>query len=137
MSTIGMVVIKDEKNRKIVEIYNHFNSYPDGLGKIILDFIDSGELVNGLGLDEDKKQFNGINDFAAQFICHIKTGAGGVYLHAPSTDYKNKKKYQELYWAEYYYEIDSELNVKCWDTYYNKEIPLINGKFIEEEEQYE
>ena len=32
--------------------------------------------------------------------------------------------YQKQYWAEYYYEIDADLNLRCWDTSNNEEMNL-------------
>jgi len=125
MATRGLIYITNEKNEKIIEIYNHGDSYPSGLGKILKDFLKDGKLVNGISLDEtNKKVFNGIEDFAAQLVCHLKNGIGGVYLYAPSHNYRNKKKYWEMYFAEYAYEINSQLNLRCWDCINNKEIDL-------------
>ena len=122
MSTRGIVVVKDKNNRKIIEMYNQMDSYPEGMGQDLQNFIDSGKMVNGINLSETQRVFNGIDCFAAQLVAEMKDGAGGVYLNAPTKDYKNKKKYDEMYNAEYYYEINSDLKLKCWDTYKNKEI---------------
>ena len=126
MSTRSIVTIKDEKKKKIIEIYIQYDGYPEGVGKDLLDFIATGKMVNGIG--KDPNVFNGIGCFAAQLVAHLKNCAGDVYLHAPSEDYKNKNKYNENYWASYYYEIDSNLRVRCWDCYNNQEIDLENTK---------
>jgi len=124
MGTRSITVIKDSDGNKIIEMYKQYDGYPEGLGEELLDFVNSGQLVNGISMGQPKKVFNGISCFAAQLIHHFKIEAGGIYLHAPTRDYKNKKKYYDMYYAEYYYEIDHLLNVRCWDTYENKEVTL-------------
>ena len=123
MGTRSITCVLDEQGNKIIEMYKQFDGYPDGLGVELKEFIASGIMVNGIGADTIKV-FNGINCFAAQLVDYLKDGAGGIYLHAPTSNYKSKKKYVEMYTAEYYYEIDSDLNIKCWDTYENKEVPI-------------
>ena len=124
MGTRSITVVKDEEGKKIIEMYIQYDGYPEGVGKDLLDFIATGKMVNGIG--GDANVFNGISCFAAQLVAHLKNGAGGVYLYAPTKDFKNKKKYNEKYWAEYYYEISSGLQVRCWDCYSNQEIDLEN-----------
>ena len=128
MGTRSITVIKDSQNNKIVEIYQQYDGYPSYLGKKLKEFIKSGELVNGFS-SVNERQFNGIECFAAQLVAEFKTGTGGTYLFSPTTDYKNKKKYCEKYSAEYYYEIDHNLNLRCWDCYEDKEINMDTYKF--------
>jgi len=134
MGTRSITVVKDEDDKKIIEMYKQYDGYPNGFGEDLIDFISSGKIVNGISIKETQKVFNGISCFAAQLVAEFKDGAGGIYLHAPVSDYKDKKKYWKTYGAEYYYEIDSDMNIRCWDTYSGQEIPLVDGKFKEEEE---
>jgi len=122
MGTRSITVVKDKQNNKIIEMYKQYDGNPESLGAELQKFITSKTMVNGIGSDE--AVFNGINCFAAQLVEHFKNGPGGIYLHAPSTDYKNKKEYYNIYSAEYYYEISTDLSIKCWDTYHNVEITL-------------
>lgn len=122
MGTRSITVVKDEEGNKIIEMYKQYDGYPEGLGIELREFITSGTMVNGLGKDE--AVFNGIACFAAQLIAHFKNGPGGIYLHAPTPDYCDKKKYDDMYTAEYYYEISADLVLTCWDTYTGKEITL-------------
>jgi len=129
MGTRSITVVKDELGRKIIEMYKQYDGYPSGFGVELRDFIKSGKLVNGIPVGDSSKMFNGMNCFAAQLVAEFKDGAGGVYLHYPEEDFKNKKKYADLYNAEYYYEIAWEndvLTLKCWDTYENKEVEIPN-----------
>lgn len=124
MGTRSITVVKDTDNNKIIEMYKQYDGYPEGLGAELLGFINSGNMTNGIPVGDKRKLFNGIECFTAQLVEHFKDGAGCIYLHAPTTDYVNKKKYFHMYDAEYYYEIDSELNLTCWDTYKNKKVDI-------------
>lgn len=127
MGTRSIVVIKDEDNKKIIEMYRQYNGYPACAGAEYKDFIERFTLVNGLSINENREVANGIGCFAAQFISHFKDGPGGYYLHAPTTDYVTKNKYWDIYNADYYYEItqvENKLHIRCWDCYENKEISL-------------
>ena len=118
MGTRHITAVLDEDGKKIIEMYGQYDGYPDSIGEDLKEFISSGKMVNGIGNDD--KVFNGIECFAAQLVSHFKDGVGGFYLHAPSTNYKNKKGYYTKYLAEYYYEIDSNLKLTCYNTYNNR-----------------
>ena len=138
MSTRGIIVVKNKENEKIVEIYKHFDCYPDGLGNELIEFITPFKIVNGLGRDDTQSIANGMSCFAAQLIAHFKDGPGGIYLYPPTEDSDKKYKYSDKYGAEYYYEISQDndsLKVECWDTYTGKEIPIsLDGtEFIQED----
>lgn len=123
MGTRSITIVRDESNNKIAEIYQQYDGMPSGVGFALLDFIESGTLVNGFQAVEDR-QFNGMGCFVAQLIEEFKDGVGGLYLYAPTKINKRRNKYAELYGVEYCYEIDSKLNIRCWGLYNNKEIDL-------------
>ena len=120
MGTRAIVAVKDELDNKIIELYSQYDGYPDGLGRDLKEFVASREMVNGIGAN--KQVFNGIHCFAAQLVCNFKDEAGGYYLYPPTENYENKENYWKIYGAEYYYEIDSNLHIRCWDTVKNEEI---------------
>lgn len=130
MGTRSITIVLDEDNNKIIEMYKQFDGYPDGLGLELQQFISSGKMVNGIGLDRGKV-FNGINCFAAQLVSHMKTEAGGIYLHAPTTLGSN---YGDIYGVAYYYIIDSDLKLTGYSSYSN-DIVFVDGQIIEEEEE--
>ena len=115
MGTRSITVVMDKDGKKIIEMYRHMDGYPAGMGKDLQNFINSGKVVNGIPLKHDGKLFNGISCFAAQLVNEFKDGPGNIYLHAPTKDFVDKRKYEKLYGADYYYEIDSALNLLCWD----------------------
>ena len=66
-------------NKTIVDIYHHFDGYPEGLGVKLASYLDDYHIVNGLGRKDDKL-FNGIGCMAASIIAHLKDEPGNVYI---------------------------------------------------------
>lgn len=124
MGTRSITCVLDEDGNKIIEMYKQLDGYPSGLGIELQEFLKDGVITNGISLGENRKTFNGMGCLAAQLVEHFKDGVGGVYLHAPTRNFKNKKKYSDIYWADYYYEISKQsdkIQLKCWNTYTNQE----------------
>ena len=65
-----------------VQIYNHYDGYPSGLGVTLADYLQDFTVVNGLSIDQGKAA-NGIGCLAAQTIQYLKDGPGNVYLQKP------------------------------------------------------
>jgi hypothetical protein len=84
MSTRGTVTVRED-GAVLGRFYHHMDSYPDGLGRELAEFIESGRFVNGIGLGSGGlTQFNGAGCFAAALIAKLKDGPGGVYMIAKS-----------------------------------------------------
>ena len=62
-------------------MYRQFDGYPTGHGAELAEFLNGGELVNGLGVERDQLQFNGMGCLAASMIAHFKQTPGGFYIH--------------------------------------------------------
>lgn len=132
MSTRSITVVKDKSGNKIIEMYRHYDGYPESHGQELIDFINSGDIIKGIGVNRtDRKQFNGITSFAIQLVQNFNASNGGFYLHPPITRTMNIIEYGEIYGAEYYYEIDCNLNLKCWYCYGKvKKIDLVAKQVI-------
>ena len=76
-----------------VQIYNHYDSYPEGLGLDLAKFMCDFRVVNGLGRDEGKVA-NGMGCLAAQLIADMKKKPGNVYVEKP---------YKDRAWIDYVY----------------------------------
>ena len=72
MSTRGTIRFKNIEGKELVNIYNHYDSYIEGLGKDIANFLNSITVVNGIRPQEDRKVANGFGCLIAQFIVDIK-----------------------------------------------------------------
>jgi hypothetical protein len=62
-------------------MYRQFDGYPTGHGAELAEFLNGGKLVNGLGVDRDQLQFNGMGCLAASMVSHFKEEPGGFYIH--------------------------------------------------------
>jgi hypothetical protein len=62
-------------------MYRQFDGYPTGHGAELAEFLNGGELVNGLGVERDQLQFNGMGCLAASMVSHFKKEPGGFYIH--------------------------------------------------------
>lgn len=122
MGTRSLTRIFDN-DKQIACIYRQHDGYPDGHGKDMADFIQSGTFVNGIPFGIEGRLFNGIGCFAVQLVSYLKGDeAGGVYLYP--ADAKDRGE-------EYVYEIHGgndfsnggepkPLTIKCFGVYDNK-----------------
>ena len=108
MKTKAVISFKDRTNRKIVDILIDKKGYLDKIGKFLKKKILNRKTEN-------------INKFAFSLINDLRKKVGQCYLYAPIKDYDKKLYYFDEYEADYYYEIDSNFYIRCWDTISNKE----------------
>ena len=80
-----------------IQIYNHYDGYPSGLGVTLADYLQPFTVVNGLSSGQGKVA-NGIGCLAAQTVQYLKEGPGNVYLHKPSE--KNWEDYEYFIWCK-------------------------------------
>lgn len=86
MSTRGTVKfykkINENEYKHLISIYNHWDSYPSGLGVKIKYFFDNISVVNGFGMGAKIFEVaNGYDDLILQFIIWLKDNeVGNVYL---------------------------------------------------------
>jgi hypothetical protein len=105
MSTRAMIsVAKREEGvsfseipeRTIVDIYHHWDGYPEGLGVTLGWYLSGKKIVNGIGSkDNEDLVFNGMGCMAASIVAHLKDGPGNVYIE-PRESHG---------WIDYYYYI--------------------------------
>ena len=109
MGTRSLTHVKDKKGKTIVTIYCQFDGYPEGMGQDLLNFIKGGQVVNGFGMGAEFGQvFNGIEDFAAQLVTHLKGDqVGNVYLYPPNS---------KDCWEDYVYTIKPDKSGKLQIT---------------------
>ena len=66
--------------KPVVNMYRQFDGYPTGHGAELAEFLSSGTMVNGIGVDQNLV-FNGMGCLAAQMVAHFKQTPGGFYIH--------------------------------------------------------
>lgn len=88
MGTRSLTFVHEEDGTPIVCIYQQFDGYFEGVGDDILNFLKGKEVVNGFGVGDTTRQFNGAGDLACRLITHIKGGdennIGGAYIMSPT-----------------------------------------------------
>lgn len=92
MGTRSLTYVYDELN-PVVCMYRQYDGYPSGHGKELAEFLNGGELVNGLG-SNDTKVFNGMGCLAAQMVANFKDGPGGFYLREPVLNRDDWQEYE-------------------------------------------
>jgi hypothetical protein len=97
MGTRSLVTIYNEEGKRLITIYRQMDGYLSGAGKDYLDFINSGNLINGYS-NADSKDFNGMGCFAARFISRFKADRVGRFYICPSRG-------EDKLWIEYEYAI--------------------------------
>ena len=93
-----------------VQIYNHYDGYPSGLGLRLAYYLKDLTVVNGLSSVEHKVA-NGMGCLAAQVVSHLKDDPGNIYLQKPT--YKD--------WEDYEYFIWSKESHGCWISIFDYE----------------
>lgn len=118
----------DEKKNKqvteqLVNMYRQYDGYPSGHGTELVDFLNSGKVVNGFGGNETERVFNGAGCLAAQMIAHFKDGVGNIYLEPISA-----KNCGQEYEYEVYVDYDTHVvTLKCIEVgYINKKGDYVN-----------
>ena len=67
--------------RTIVDIYHHWDGYPEGLGVTLADYLNGMKITNGISNKDDENYlFNGVGCMAASIIAELKDGPGNVYI---------------------------------------------------------
>ena len=89
-------------NKTIVDIYNHWDGYPEGLGVKLASYLNGYHIVNGLGRDDDKL-FNGNGCMAASIIAHLKARPGDIYIEPRGSH--SWIDYHYYVWGDYYKDI--------------------------------
>ena len=74
------VSFSEKPNKTIVDIYHHYDGYPEGLGVTLASYLDGKAITNGLGSRDDYDYFNGLGCLAASLVAELKDGPGNVYI---------------------------------------------------------
>ena len=101
-----------------VQIYNHYDGYPSGLGVKLADLLDGYNVVNGLSHGMQGPIANGMGCLAAQLVGHLKEEPGNVYLQKP----------RELGWEDYQYFIWVKEYNDLWISIFDHEGCIFVGE---------
>ena len=104
-------------DKTIVDIYNHWDGYPEGLGVKLASYLNGYHIVNGLGRDDDKL-FNGNGCMAASIIAHLKERPGDIYVE-PRESHS---------WIDYHYYVWGNYYKSIWISIFDGDECIFVGK---------
>ena len=129
MGTRCLTVIKDDDGSEIAVMYRHWDGGLASHGKELVKFLKPMRLIDGISDDNEKNVANGMNDLAAQVICHFKKKkghrVGKIYLYTPETRDVGEEFIYEVYYC------DGKINLKIfreWDkaVLYNDDVKKLS-----------
>lgn len=80
-STITFYEKRKDKIIPIVNIYQQYDGYLEGVGKVLCEWLKNKILVNGFTPYDVENVANGVGCLTAQFIEQNKKGIGNLYLY--------------------------------------------------------
>ena len=105
--------------RTIVDIYHHWDGYPEGLGVTLASYLDGKRVVNGIGSkDSEDLIFNGMGCLAASLVAYLKDGPGNVYI-------EDRNQHG---WIDYYYVIWGDTGKDIWISIFDDSECIFVGK---------
>ena len=91
-------------NKTIVDIYHHWDGYPEGLGVTLAYYLEEKKITNGLSSkDNEDLIFNGMGCLAASLVAYLKDGPGDVYIEPRESH--GWIDYQYYIWGDTYKDI--------------------------------
>ena len=113
------VSFSEEPNQTIVDIYHHWDGYPEGLGVTLASYLDGKRVVNGIGnKDSEDLIFNGMGCLAASLVAYLKDGPGNVYIEG-----RNQHS-----WIDYRYYIWGDYHKDIWISIFSGGECIFVGK---------
>ena len=108
------VSFSEHPERVEVQVYKHYDGYPEGHPLELAKFLRGFNIVNGLGQDTDKAA-NGLTCLAAQYIAAFKMVPGDLYVENPDTEHMDIE-YITYVWGDY----GKGIWMSIFDTYEEK-----------------
>ena len=108
-----------EPYKTIVDIYHHWDGYPEGLGVTLGWYLSGKRVVNGIGgKDNEDLIFNGMGCLAASLVAYLKDGPGNVYI-------EDRNQHG---WIDYYYVIWGDTGKDIWISIFDDGECIFVGK---------
>ena len=113
------VSFSEKPNKTIVDIYHHYDGYPEGLGMKLASYLDDKKVTNGLGSIDDYDYFNGLGCMAASIVEYLKDGPGNVYI---------EDKDRPHGWLDYKYYVWADDDKDIWISIFDGDECIFVGK---------
>ena len=113
------VSFSKEPNQTIVDIYHHWDGYPEGLGVTLASYLDDMKITNGISSKDDPDYvFAGLGCLAASIVAYLKEGPGNVYIEDRGTHG----------WIDYHYYVWGDYNKGIWISIFDGDECIFVGK---------
>ena len=113
------VSFSEKPSKTIVDIYHHYDGYPEGLGVTLASYLDDKKITNGLGSRDDYDYFNGLGCLAASLVAELKDGPGNVYI---------EDKDRPHGWLDYEYFVWGDDHKDIWISIFDGDECIFVGK---------
>ena len=105
--------------RTIVDIYHHWDGYPEGLGVTLGWYLSGKKIVNGISSAMNKDLVhNGMGCLAASLVAYLKDEPGNVYIE-PRESHG---------WIDYYYYIWGDEGKSIYISIFSNDKCIFVGK---------
>jgi hypothetical protein len=106
-------------DKTIVDIYHHWDGYPEGLGVTLASYLDDMRIRNGIGSKDDPDYiFAGLGCMAASIVAELKDGPGNVYIEDRGSHG----------WIDYHYYVWGDYNKGIWISIFDDDECIFVGK---------
>ena len=108
------VSFSEHPERVEVQVYKHYDGYPQGHPLDLARYLKDFKIVNGLGQDTHKMA-NGLDCLAAQYVAAFKMGPGDLYIENSDVEHMDIE-YITYVWGDY----GKGIWMSIFDTYEKK-----------------
>ena len=116
------VSFSEKPDKTIVDIYHHYDGYPEGLGVTLASYLNDKKITNGLGGREDRNYydyFNGLGCLAESLVAELKDGPGNVYIEDPERKHS---------WLDYEYFVWGDDSKSIWISIFDGDECIFVGE---------
>ena len=113
------VSFSEKPSKTIVDIYHHYDGYPEGLGVTLASYLHDKKITNGLGSRDDYDYFNGLGCLAASLVAELKDGQGNIYIEDPERPHG---------WIDYDYYVWGDDGKDIWISIFDGDECIFVGK---------
>ena len=98
-----------------VQVYKHYDGYPQGHPVDLAKFLSEFKIVNGIPYGDDSKMANGLGCLAAQYVAAFKMGPGDLTVEHPDTQHFDIEYITYVWGVE-----EKDIWMSIFDTYEDK-----------------
>ena len=143
-STVKFIRKEGEKLTPLVNIYQQWDGYIEGVGYDLANFLNQRDIINGIHSNQDDTRFyaNGFECLIAEYIATFKTNVGSFYI----TDMEDVEEYNyevvfdcDKYYAHDFYvdgdmTADELITIKVDTIFEGTPSELLEFKEVEDDE---